>query len=200
MASVSAPNFLGTYTAKSLCRIVGLTCVAGFVIDIIAVSIPPDPMAIQWRINFLQQLGERSIVLLFGAALLMYGNAENRRLLQQTALACLVVGIVFHLSCILVMRDSAMIQHQAIQTISNQATQLQTQLEQSQNKQNGARKITPDQIQQATQQVTTQSQRLQDNAKTGVFKSGFSNIGNLVVVGLGFLSLGRFGLRLLRKG
>lgn len=200
MASVSAPNFLGSsYGAKGLCRIVGLTCLAGFVIDMVAVSIPPDPLAIQWRISFLQQLSDRSIILLFGAALMLYGSIENRRLIQQLSLACLLVGILFHISCIVVIRDSTIIRQQAIETISNQATQLQTQIEQSQGRLNGTTPVTPDQLQQASRRVTTQAQTLQDNAKTGVFKAGFASIGNLVVVGLGLLGLGRFGLRL-RKG
>jgi hypothetical protein len=199
MASVSASNFLGSYSARGLCRIVGFTCLAGFVIDMLAIALPPDPLAIEWRINFLQQLGDRSIILLFGAALLLYGNIDNRRWLKQMALACLIIGILFHVSCILVIRDSATIRQQAIETISNQATQLQTQIEQSQNNPNAATRVTPEQIQQASQRVTSQAEVLQANARTGVFKAGLSSIGNLVVVGLGLIGLGRFGLRL-RKG
>ncbi len=199
MASVSAPNFLGSYSARGLCRIVGFTCLAGFVIDMLAIALPPDPLAIEWRINFLQQLGDRSIILLFGAALLLYGNIDGRRWLKQMALACLIIGILFHISCILVIRDSAIIRQQAIETISNQATQLQTQIEQSQSNLNTATRVTPEQIQQASQRVTSQAQTLQANARTGVFKAGLASIGNLVVVGLGLIGLGRFGLRL-RKG
>lgn len=199
MASVSAPNFLGSYSAKSLCRIVGFTCLAGFVIDMVAIGLPPNPLELQWRISFFQQLSDRSIILLFGAALVLYGNVENRRLIQQIALACLIVGILFHISSILVIRDSTVIRQQAIETISKQATQLQTQIEQSKNNPANATKVTPEQIQQASKRVTTQAQTLQDNARTGVFKAGLSSIGNLVVVGLGFIGLGRFGLRL-RKG
>ena len=97
MAVNTVQNFTSPTVPKSLCRIVGLVCLAGFFIDILALAVPPNPMALEWRVNFLQQVGDRSIVLLFGSALMMYGMFENRRMLRQFSLVMLAVGVFFGL-------------------------------------------------------------------------------------------------------
>lgn len=199
MVSIPGSNFSPAYGATNICRIVGFTCLAGFFVDMLALGLPPNPTALEWRISFLQSMGDRSIVLLLGAALVMYGSIESRRFLKQLALACLMIGVVFHLSCILMMRDVSVLRKQAIDTISTQATQLQTQIQESQNAPRSQGSITPEQLQQASQQIAAQAQSLTQSTQTNIVRAGFASIGNLLITGLGLIGLGRYGIRL-RKG
>lgn len=195
MASISSPNVFDAYSAKSIFRIVGFTCLVGFLFDVLALGLPPNPMALEWRLSFLEQVGNRSVILLFGAALTMFGIMDGRRLLRQLAILCLVVGVIFHLSCVLMIRDTLTLQQQTLQNISSQAAQLQTQIQQAQDSPELPENITPEQIQQASQSVSQQAESLKQNARTGITKAGIASLGNFVVVGLGLISLGRFGLR-----
>lgn len=179
---------------KNICFIVGLTCIAGFMVDILVLGTPPDPFALEWRVNFLQQAGDRSIIFLFGMALLIYSQIYNRRLSRPLSLICLGIGVAFVLSCILVIRDGLILQDQTLNNISQQAEQLQTQIEESKGNPELPAEITPEQFKQATQQVTSQAEQLRQSARQGITKAGFGSIGNLIVVGLGLVGLGRFGL------
>jgi len=66
----------------------------------------------------LQQLGDRAVILLFGIALVMYGIINFRIWRRRLALSCLVLGVIFILSCILVIRDTLAFQQQALTTIN----------------------------------------------------------------------------------
>jgi hypothetical protein len=189
----------GISGAKPICLIVGLVCLAGFLVDMLALSLTASPIDLQWRIGFLQQLSERSIILLFGIALLMYSMLGNRALTKPLSLVCLSIGVAFLLSSLLTVRDSSILQTQAMKTISNQATQLQTQIETTRQQPPTAEAITPEQFEQASRQVTSQANQLKRNARTGITQSGIASVGNLIVVGIGLLVLGRFGLTSARR-
>jgi hypothetical protein len=194
MENISNSKFIDTYGAKSICLIVGSTLFSGFILNLLALGLPPNIFEIQWRINLLQQVGDRSIILLIAVALIMYGVLENRRLLRQVALACLIVGIISHLSCILVIRDSLVLKEQTIRNISEQATQLQTQLQEAQDSSESGT-VTSSEIEQAFQQITGQAELLKQSAQTGITKAGIVGLGNFLIVGFGLIGLGRFGLR-----
>ncbi len=196
MVSISNQASANPYTARTLCRIVGLTCLAGFTIDTLVLALPPDPLALEWRVNFLQQMGDRSIVLLFGIALSIYGAIETRRLLRQLSLISLIAGVFFILCCVLSIRDVSILQQQAITNISNQAAQIQTRIQQAQSSGSVPQNVTPEQLTQASQQIATQAETLKQNAKTGVIRTGIASVGNLLIAGLGLISLGRYGIRL----
>ena len=67
----------------------------------------------------MQQVSDRSIILLFGLALVMYGMLDFRRWRRWLALFCLIWGVIFNLSSILVIRDGIASQQQAMTNISN---------------------------------------------------------------------------------
>ena len=198
-ARQSAPPTNADFNAKRLCLIVGLTCLGGFVIDMISIGLPFSPFNLQWRVGILQQLGDRSIILSFGSALLLYSQMGNRRLAKPLSLICLGVGVAFMLSCILVIRDGLILQDQAVSNISTQAQQLQEQIEQSKGSPELPENITPEQFKQAAAQVEGQAAQLKQNAQTGITKAGLASTGNLIVVGLGLIGLGRFGLVSVRR-
>jgi hypothetical protein len=88
------------------------------------------------------------------------------------------------------------LQQQAISSISNQASQIQTRIQDAQSKPTTDAKVTPEQLQQASQQLNLQANTLKQTAKTTFLKTGVASVGNLAVVGLGLVSLGRYGMRL----
>lgn len=180
--------------ARQICMIVALACLAGFCIDMLSIGLPPGLFDLQWRVGFLQQMGDRSIILLFGTSLLLYSFLGNRRLTRPLSLICLGVGVAFILSCILIIRDGLIFQDQALQNITTQAEQLQTQIQESKGSADLPTNVTPEQFAQAAEQVTSQAEVLKQNARTGITRAGLASIGNLVVVGLGLIGLGRFGL------
>ncbi|NJN87399.1 MAG: hypothetical protein HC881_15200 [Leptolyngbyaceae cyanobacterium SL_7_1] len=200
MATISpSQGSANSYSAKNLCLIVGLTCLAGFLIDMIIMGLPANPGALEWRIGFLQQLGDRSIVLLFGSALTLFGMLDERRLLRQIALFCLVAGVLFHLAGILVIRDSLTLQKQTVSNITSRANELQTQIQQTQSAPALPENVTSEQLRQASDLVASQASDLQRNAQTSIIRLGLFSLGNLFVVGLGLICLGRYGLRLRRS-
>lgn len=190
----------GNYPAtKQICLIVSLVCLAGFAIDALALGLPPNPFDLEWRVGFLQQVGDRSIILLFGSALLLYSQIGNRRLTRPLSLICLGVGVAFMLSCILIIRDSLILQEQTVSNITTQAEQFQAQIEESKGSPELLAEVTPEQIAQAEQLLTSQAEQLKQNAQTGITKAGLASIGNLIAVGVGLVGLGRFGLTSARR-
>ncbi|MBW4582610.1 MAG: HpsJ family protein [Tildeniella nuda ZEHNDER 1965/U140] len=196
MATTSAPNNLApSYSGRALCRIVGIACLAGFIIDVLILALPPSLGSAEWRIGFLQQVSDRSIILLFGAALTLYGSLEARALRKQLGTVCLAIGVAYLLSCVLVIRDGLTLNDLAVKNITTQATQVQTQIEKAKNDPKAAPNITPEQLQQAAQTVDTRAISLKQNAKTGILKTAIAIVGNLVVIGVALISLGRYGMR-----
>ena len=196
MTTVSSQSLAPAYSAKGLCRIVGVACVAGFIFDVLALVFPPALGNIEWRIALFQQISDRSIILLFGLALLMYGSLETRRLRKRLAIACLVLGVLFNLSCVLVIRDGLAFQETATNTISAQASTLQNQIQAVQpGSTQGKVKVTSEDIQKASQALAQQSASLKENAKTKIVKTSLSSIGNLIIVGVALIGLGQYGNR-----
>lgn len=202
MASISSPtsNASGSYGAKGICQIVGFVCLAGFIIDMLVLALPPQAGNVQWRIGLVQQMSDRSIILLLGSALLIFGNIDNRRLLKRFSMFCLTVGVMFLLSCLLVISDGLKLQQQTLNNINNQASQLQTQIQTAQtNPSLAGENVTAEDLNRASQLLNTQADTLKQNAKQTVLKTGVASISNLIIVGLGLVSLGRYGMNLRRN-
>jgi hypothetical protein len=191
----------GSLGAKNICRIVGLVCVLGFCFDMLVLLLPPQFGNVEWRIGFVQSFANRSIILLFGIALMIYGSAGNSRsqlkLLSQMSMG---LGLLFFLLSLLSVVDGIRLNQQAINNISSQENQLQTRLRDVQsNPSELPENITAEQLQEFSQQLAAQATSLKQDAKRTVVKTGISNIGNLVLVGAGLLGLGRCGMALRRS-
>jgi hypothetical protein len=200
MTTLSNQSTVGSYSTKGLCQIVGFACLAGFLIDIVGLMFPAAFGSMEWRAGFIQQVSDRSVILLFGLALLMYGVLDNRAVRKRLAMVCMVVGMLFCLSSILVVRDSWALRNQAEDSISSQAAKVQTQIEQTKkNPPANARNLTPEQLEQASRMLGDRAEVLKQNARTSVMKAGFATVGNLLVIGLAMLGLGRYGARPGRK-
>lgn len=183
------------YGVKDVCRIVGLVCIVGFVFDMVILGLPPQSN-IEWRIGVVQELADRSILLLFGLALFMFGSmGTHKRHLRLAAKLAMSIGIVFFLLCPLSIADSLRLSHQSANTINAQESQLQTEIKAAQaNPEKLAENIDLAALKNVSQQLTQQANSLRTSARRTVFKTGISNIGNLLIVGVGLLGLGRCGM------
>lgn len=203
MASISSPqsfNAAGPQSARNICQIVGFVCLAGFAIDMLVLFLPPELRNLEWRAGFMRQLSDRSIVFLLGSALTLFGALNSRRWLKQFSTFCMAAGVVLVLSCLLVITDGIKLNQTALNAISTQENQLRTQIQNAQaNPQQLAEGVTPEVLQRFSQQLAEQSATLQQNARTSVFKASIASVGNLLVVGLGLIGLGRYGLILRRN-
>ncbi|MBD1822209.1 hypothetical protein H6F51_06830 [Cyanobacteria bacterium FACHB-DQ100] len=202
MASLSsAPQKLASApTGKGIAQIVGLVCLVGFTIDMLIVLLPPQLGSIEWRVGFLQQFSDRSLIFILGAALTIFGSIGARRRLRQFSTFCLAIGVIYLLSCFLAIGDTLSLQQQAVSTIDSQASQLQTQLRNAQaNPASLGANVSLEDIKRVSNQLNGQALTVKENAKRTVIKTGASTVGNLAVVGLGLLGLGRIGLQLSRK-
>jgi hypothetical protein len=194
----TSPQSIGSATpasngARSLISIVGMACLAGFCIDILMLALPPNPGALEWRVTFLQQLGDRAIILLFGMALMMFSVLTVRSVRRNFALASLAIGAALLLSCVLVIRDGFVLQNQALTNITTRATQAQEQIAAA--KLNPPKDVDMAKLDQLEGQLKQQSETLQANTKTGVLKTATRSVGNLAVIGMALIGIGRFGLR-----
>ncbi|GAB4369278.1 MAG: hypothetical protein Kow00121_09040 [Elainellaceae cyanobacterium] len=203
MASISTSTPVpgsSPYGVKGISQIVGFVCLTGFLIDMLILALPPQPGNIQWRVGLVQQFADRSIILLFGAALVLLGSVENRRMLRQFSRFCLLAGVVFFLMCILAIADSVSLQNQALTTISTQESQLQTQIQDAKSNPSAVGEdVTAEDLTRASELLTQQASSLKQNAKTSVLKTVASSVGNLVVVGIGLVGIGRYGMSLRRR-
>ena len=197
--SYSDSNLANPHIPRNLCQIVGLACLAGFVVDILVLAVPPNPTSVEWRVSLLQQVSDRSVILLFGIALTLYGSLDNPRVKQPISLASLLLGVFFSLCCVLVIHDGITLQQEAINTINKQAAQVQTQIQQAQTNPPPNLKATPEQLQQASKQVKTQADTLTQTTRITAIKTTFASVGNLLAVGVGLISLGRYGSRVRRS-
>ena len=198
--STPASNPSPSYGAKGICYIVGLVCIVGFFADMLILGLPPQPGNLQWRLGVLQQFGDRSIILLFGTALILFGNLSKRRILKRLSRFCLIGGVVFILLCILAIADSISLQQRTITNISTQESQLQTQIRDAQKNPDAIENnVSVEELQKASKLLSDRAKSLKQNAKSSTIKTGAASISNLVIVGLGLIGLGRYGMSL-RKG
>lgn len=180
-------------SGANICRIVGFTCLAGYLFDMLTLLFPIGSGSI-WRVNLLLQVGDRSIILLFGLALIIYGFWADRSWRKWMAYASMSIGVLFILSSILIIRDTLLLRGQAVDNIGRQASELQAQVEQSQSDPEIAAQVSPEDLANASRQIDAQAETLKQNATTTLNKSSISSISNFIIVGIGLIGLGRFGL------
>lgn len=187
----SKPGGVSVYSVKEACLIIGITSLAIFILNILALILTAQPGSVEWRIDFLEQLGNRSIAPLFGFALLIYSISDSYALRKWLAFVCLMSGILFHMGCFLVIHDTLVVQRQASANIAQQAKQFRSQVE--------AGQISIDdgmETGQAVERIAVTEQALSEQAKSDLTRAGIVSVGNLLIPGLGLIGLGRLGLRI----
>jgi hypothetical protein len=146
----------------------------------------------------MQQMADRSIILLFGMALIFYATLASRSWRKLIPYICLALGGLFLLSGLFVLRDSNKLHKETIGQIEAQAAQLQTQIDSATANPQLAPDVTPEQIRQASDLLVTRESELKANTKQSILKTGVSTVSNLLVIGISFLGLGLFGSRAAR--
>lgn len=199
MASASTPaSMSGTARPDprlGVCQIVGLVCIFGFLLNILVLLLPPQFGNPTWRAAFLQTFSDRSLVFLFGAALLMISSLNSQRPPRLFSLFCLFLGGLFLVTCVLAVSDTLTLRQQALTNINAQENQIQTQIRNAQSNPAAVGKnITAEDLERASKTLAGQATQIKQNAQTTVLKTGVTSIVNLVVVGLGLIGLGRYGL------
>jgi apolipoprotein N-acyltransferase len=185
------------FTTQSVFQIIGWATLAGFAIDMAVVALPPS-LSLDWRITVLEQLSNRAVVLMLGTGFVI-SSLSSRRWLKLCAQSALLVGIGLILACLLVIYNGITLQNRTFTDINTQATQLQSQIQQVQQNPPKDLKLNLEELQKAAKQVDVQADSLRQNTQTKVMKASISSAGNLLVAGIGMVSLGRFGLYLRRS-
>lgn len=200
-SSHSRPSTSGSISGpgESILRIVGLACCVGFLIDIAVLAFPLSFGNIEWRIGMLQQIGDRSIILLFGSACLLFSSLNTRQLRKPIALLSLAVGVFFLVSSIVAIRDGSSFNKKATEAITSQASAVQKQLDEAKADASLAPNVTPEQMQQAEQELQLRADAMQKQAKLGMLKKSSSSVGNLLITGFGLIALGRVGTHSQRR-
>ena len=184
---------------ESILKIVGLACWVGFLVDIAVIAFPLSFGNIEWRVGMLQQIGDRSILLLLGSACLIFANLNVRKLRKPITLISMAAGVFFLLSSIIAIRDGSAINKRASEAINSQASVVQEQLDKAKEDASLAPTVTPEQMKQAERELKIRTDALQKQAKLGTLKKSSSSVGNLLVTGFGLIALGRVGARSKRR-
>lgn len=194
-ASTPADKMDSSYGIKNICRIIGLVCIIGFFFDMLVLGLPPQ-RNIEWRIGFVQELANRSIILLFGLGLFIFGSAgRSKSRIKFVSQLSMALGVVFFLLCLLSVVDSTRLSKQSSTAIAAQESQLRSQIQEARsNPAELPENIDLAALDQVSAQLTQQADQLRNNAQRTVLKTGISNIGNLLIVGAGLVGLGRTGM------
>lgn len=180
---------------QRLAFIVGGICIIGFLIDILIIALPPNPLAPQWRLNFLQLVSERSLLLFIGSVLMLYSKLDGRlKQLRTISMVFLIVGLLLGLSSLMVIQDTLTLQRQAIANINTQAAELRARIEQGQEDPTLGQQISPHALSEALRSVESQTTTLTHEAQIGAMKTLISSAGNLLLMGTGLVGIGRLGL------
>lgn len=200
MASLSAstPHSPGSYNSKGMRSLVGLVCLVGFLFNVLILVLPPNLGNVEWRVEVVRRISDTSILLVFGTALLI--ESSNKRSQQKLySRLSMGIGLVFLLVCLLTIADNVKLHQQAVTTISNQESQLQTQIRDAQSNPSAIRgDLSADDFKRASELLASQSRTLKQNAKNTVVKTGATSVSNLIVAGLGLIGLGRYGMSMSR--
>ncbi|HSM81644.1 MAG TPA: hypothetical protein VLS96_08155 [Nodosilinea sp.] len=193
MVGASNPVSSTLVESQGIARIVGMTCILGFLVDMTALIFPLGS-GTAWRMGLLLQMGDRSIVLLIGMALLIYSAWGDMGLRKAVGYLGLGLGTLFLLIGLFVIRESFSLHGQTLNNIDNQASQLQAQVEAGRSDPEIAANTTEDDFVAASQAINTQAESLRRNAKATITKTGVAGTSNFIVVGIGLLSLGRLAM------
>lgn len=201
--SIFKPNRFGNKSffspaltvGQSICFIVGMACIVGFLIDIVVLGAPFTLSYLEWRTDFLQQIASRSIIFLFGIALLLYCVFDQRHLKQPLAVFCLVLGVISLVSSILVIHDSLEIRDRTFRDINDQEVQIQSRIEESRSSGELPDEISLSELEDASKTIAAQAQGAKLAVGQDITKSGAGTVGNLVIVGIGLIGLSRIGMR-----
>ncbi|AFY38329.1 hypothetical protein Lepto7376_2027 [[Leptolyngbya] sp. PCC 7376] len=194
----------GSYSAKNIAKIVGLVCTVGFIFDMLILFLPPQLGNVSWRIGMEQQFANRSVIFLFGMALLVFssvGIAKGKGRLLLASRTALVAGVAFFLISLLAIADAIQLQNQALGNIDTRESEIQQQLRDAEkNPENLREGVNLEDLERISDELTRQAEERRNLARRQAVKTAVSNVGNLFLVGAGLVGVGRSGSRLSKNG
>ncbi|OKH10832.1 hypothetical protein [[Limnothrix rosea] IAM M-220] len=194
----------GGYSAKNIAKIVGLVCTIGFIFDMLILFLPPQLGNVTWRIGIEQEFANRSIIFLFGIALLAFsgvGVAKGKSRLLLISRTSLIAGIAFFLISLIAIADAVQLQNQALGNIDNRESEIQQQIRDAErNPENLREGVNVEDLQRISDELTRQAEERRNRARRAAVKTAVSNVGNLILVGAGLIGIGRSGSRLAKNG
>ena len=127
--------------AALILKLVGVICIVSFFIDVFTLLFPFNPTDRGWQLNVTTQLVERGVIPLVGMAFLFVGSwiedvgeaaGKSASLWQIVKLAALaisgILGLIYLLVAPLHVNNVRIQSNQAVERISQQAKQAETQL------------------------------------------------------------------------
>jgi hypothetical protein len=186
----------GVNRGNGIYRIIGITCILGFCLDALILAIPLNPNSLEWQAKVIQSLADRSIILLMGLGLLMSGILDLRSMRKKLSIGSLGIALLLVILAFMAVWNSNALQQQTSAMLSQKTSQIEAQLQTEKEKAPPGTKITPEQMKQALDRLTAQSETVKQTAQTQILKTGISSAGNLILVSLALFALGRYGLGL----
>lgn len=184
-------------TAHTLALLTSLICMAGFALDMLALSLGPNLSSSEWRMGFMQQLGTRCIVLLFGTSLLCYSLQTRPLSLRRIAWVCCGLGLCLSLSSLFYLQDSLRFQSLAIENLTTQRQSLEQQIQQftPQTPTPSELAVDPARRDQAIELLRQRTQTLSLRARVRIQKTIARTFCSLLLVGVGLVTLGQITLK-----
>lgn len=177
----------------TLALIVSLVCLFGLSLDLLAISLNPIPSSIEWRMGYMQQVGERCIILLFAMGLLGYSCQARPMGLKRIAWLCLGLGLCMSLSSVFYLRDSFQFRSLAIANLSSQTQNLEQRI-QTFTPPTSSMAVDPAKKERAIELLGDSAQSLESRAKIGIQKTVSRTFFSFFLVGLGLMRIGQIAL------
>ena len=188
----------GDRTVYTLASLTGIICIIGFSLDILAVSLGATFSSIEWRMGFVQQLGERCIIFLFGASLLFYTlQASTIRQKHGIAKIYCTLGLCICLSCFFYWQDGLRFRALATGNLNTQSQGLERQIQEfpSRSMDQSLSAVRQEQKEYAIKILQENTGKLAQRATTGLYKTVIRTSVSLLVVGFGLVVMGFMTLR-----
>ena len=184
-------------TVYTLALITSIICIVGFGLDMAALSLRPTISSIEWRMGFMQQLGERCIILLFGGTLLCYGLQTMSTGLKRIACVVCGLGVLPSLSGFFYLHDSVRFRALAIENLTTQRQNFEQQIQQFSPESTTSPELVVDSAQKekALKLLRERTQTLKSRTSVRIQKTVTRTFCSLLLTGIGLVTLGQMILR-----
>lgn len=182
----------------TLALLTGIICIIGFSLDIFAISLGANFSSIEWRMGFVQQLGERCIIFLFGASLLCYTlQVSTIRQKHRIAQIYCILGLCICLGCFFYWQDSFRFRNLATGNLDTQSQSLEKQIQElsPQSMAHSSLAARQEHKEYAIEILQKNTEKLAQRATTGLYKTVIRTSVSLLIVGFGLVVMGLITLQ-----
>lgn len=194
---INAVSAYQSRTVYTFALITSLICIVGFSLDMVALSLRPTLSSIEWRMGYMQQLGERGIIFLFGVTLLCCCLQPIPVARKQLSWFCCGLGLCISLSGFFYLQDSFRFKSLAIENLNTQRQTLEQQIQQLTPPPTApvAPAVISARKEEALKLLQERTQTLESRANIRIQKTMTRTFCSLILVGTGLFTLGQVTLR-----